>query len=270
MKTLSGLRIVKNPPRRPPCPEGCSQMCNHYLGFPHLYTKKLLIIWKSHIAGRCISSGTLSPTSSGGRFLLRGACAGSDLPVRWDNSREAAFGSAFLTDPHPNPSLERPQSSSRQRRRERKFVPLCRPFSRASSLRCFGLGLKGGNLGLLPLRSLLKVHSQSNLPWKSKSLSRWKGRKPTPIEKGQQQKKEEGGDGCCYQAGKKDTGNASYKVNKNQCFLQDQAATVKSHHGPLFEWLLPSYDVPDPLGYVPSITGIPKTTLFSRLYLIPR
>ena len=48
MKTLSGLRIVKNPPRRPPCPEGCSQMCNHYLGFPHLYTKNCSLS-ESHI-----------------------------------------------------------------------------------------------------------------------------------------------------------------------------------------------------------------------------
>lgn len=163
----------QEPPRCPPCPERCSRMCNHYLGFPHVYTKNYSFsIWNSHIAGHCF---TWHPTADlqRGAFFAEGIC-GSDLCSLDTLERWPSFCFSYRL------TLTLAWKASKQQqaeKAERKFVPLCGLLAR-SSLRRFGLELKGGNLGLLPLRSLLKAHSHSNLPWKSKSLSRWKGRKP--------------------------------------------------------------------------------------------
>lgn len=129
--------------------------------FSTLVYKKLLILYLKftyswalfHLAPYRRPPAVAGGVGVGRRFLRRGASAGSDLCVRWDNSLEVAFCSAFLTDSHPNPSLERLQSSSRQRRAGAQVHPPLRAFFCASSLRRVGLELKEGNLGLLPLRS---------------------------------------------------------------------------------------------------------------------
>ena len=99
MKMISGLRIVKNPPRRPPCPEGCSRMCNHYLGFPHLYTKKLLILYLKFTYSWALFH--LAPhrrPPAGGAFFAAGHLReATSLLERWP--------SFLLSLPTPTPTL---------------------------------------------------------------------------------------------------------------------------------------------------------------------
>ena len=164
MKMISGLRIVKNPPRRPPCPEGCSRMCNHYLGFPHLYAKNCSFsIWNSHIAGRCFIWHPTADLQRGALSSLRGIC-GKRPPCSLGSFER--WPSLLLSLPTPTPTLawkglkaaaSREGGSASSSPSAGRFPP---PL-----LRRFGLGLKG-NLGLLPLRSLLKVTQSKQPPLK--------------------------------------------------------------------------------------------------------